>query len=452
MTTSISLPAPTTRADSRADDTQCANCHIPQGETAFDASIMGAHVVATDTAATYPQNPDTLLAGINLAITSVTNTTAGQKPTVNFTCRDDKGNNIPLSKLGLPAIHHGWSTTDYGYTSFGSDTASTPGYVTESAAQAACSSSGDCTYTFTHAIPAAATGDVLHRRRGTHARDGAGRHNHRPEQSVKLGAKNLVVNFSVDGSAVRPAAPWWRSPTAITVTSRFPCTAACATTPSICVLCHNPSNTDASNAPPPWSRRQSASRPGHQFQSAGSPHSRRSERDGQRRQESLHRGGLRRKPQRLLRHALPGYETYGRSHLSAKLLAVPRQWQRANLPIGLNPVTDPQGWINPVSGRNLRLAADATFPSPKQAHFLANTNSLGESCTSAMPPELYSMSTRCMLNSCFRAAFDRSCSWAAFDRSCFRAAGSLAVGIVLASGFAIPSAAAGTRLRRLGCL
>ena len=78
------------------------NCHIPQGEMPFDASIMGAHVVPTDTAATYPQNPDTLLAGINLAITSVTNTSAGQTPTVNFTLQDDKGNNIAVSKTTTP--------------------------------------------------------------------------------------------------------------------------------------------------------------------------------------------------------------------------------------------------------------------------------------------------------------------------------------------------------------
>ena len=91
----------------QADDTQCTNCHIPQGEMPFDASIMGAHVVPTDTAATYPQNPDTLLAGINLAITSVTHTSAGQTPTVNFTVQDDKGNNIPLSRLRRSAIHDG---------------------------------------------------------------------------------------------------------------------------------------------------------------------------------------------------------------------------------------------------------------------------------------------------------------------------------------------------------
>src|ERR1700733_13463339 len=78
----------------QTDDTQCANCHIPQGELPFDASIMGAHVVPTDTVASYPQNPDPLLPGINLAISSVTNTNAGQTPTVNFTLQDDKVTNL----------------------------------------------------------------------------------------------------------------------------------------------------------------------------------------------------------------------------------------------------------------------------------------------------------------------------------------------------------------------
>ena len=57
----------------QADDTQCHNCHIPQGELPFDASIKGAHVVASDTAASYPQNPDTLITSIKVTITGVTN-------------------------------------------------------------------------------------------------------------------------------------------------------------------------------------------------------------------------------------------------------------------------------------------------------------------------------------------------------------------------------------------
>ena len=49
------------------------------------------------------------------------------------------------------------------------------------------------------------------------------------------------------------------------------------------------------------------------------------------------------------------------------------------LPIGLNQVSDPQGWINPIQATasacsGCHVAKDAS------AHFLAQTNSLGESC------------------------------------------------------------------------
>src|SRR5450755_3338474 len=186
----------------QADDTQCHNCHVPQGELPFDASIKGAHVVATDTVATYPQNPDTLLAGINLAITSVKDTTAGKTPTVNFTVKDDKGNPIPLAKLGFLQFTMAGPTTDYGYTSFGPDTTTTPGYVSESALKATCGSTGDCSYTFTHAIPAAAT--------GTYSIGGETRMSvtllagTTTQQTINAAAKNVVVNFSVDGSTVQP--------------------------------------------------------------------------------------------------------------------------------------------------------------------------------------------------------------------------------------------------------
>ena len=205
---------------------------------------MGAHVVPTDTAKTYPQNPDTLLAGLNLAITSVTNTSAGQKPTVNFTLQDDKGNNVALSSTTTLSFTMAGPTTDYGYTSFGSDTTSTPGYVTESVTNGNCSSSGACSYTFTHAIPTGAT--------GTYTIGGESRTTvtvlagTTSSQSVELGASNPVVNFSVDGSAVAPRR---------TVVALGNCN-KCHVDLSIhgglrnnteyCVLCHNPSNTDAS--------------------------------------------------------------------------------------------------------------------------------------------------------------------------------------------------------------
>ena len=49
-------------------------------------------------------------------------------------------------------------TLDYGYTSFGSDV-TTQGYVSENPVPTAkCAADGTCTYTFTHLIPAKATG------------------------------------------------------------------------------------------------------------------------------------------------------------------------------------------------------------------------------------------------------------------------------------------------------
>ena len=226
------------------DDTECANCHIPQGETPFDASILGAHVVGSDTAAMYPPNPDTLIAGMNLAITGVTNTTAGQAPTVAFTLQDDKGNNIPLSQASTLQFTMAGPTTDYGLpTTFGTAT-STPGYVTESALKATCSSSGACTYTFTNVIPATAT--------GTYTIGGEARMTvtvlagTTSSQSVTESVLNPVVNFSVDGSPVTPRR------TVVTLSNCNGCHVALSlhgglrTNTEYCVLCHNPSNTDAS--------------------------------------------------------------------------------------------------------------------------------------------------------------------------------------------------------------
>jgi OmcA/MtrC family decaheme c-type cytochrome len=89
------------------DDTQCANCHIPKGEMDFDASITGAHVAPTTS---------TLLSGLNVAITGVTNGTAGNAPTVTFTVLNNAKAAVPLSALSSISLTMAGPTTDYGYT------------------------------------------------------------------------------------------------------------------------------------------------------------------------------------------------------------------------------------------------------------------------------------------------------------------------------------------------
>ncbi len=225
------------------DDKQCSQCHVPQGETPFDASIMGAHVVANDTPASYPLNPDTLISSVVVNITGVTNTNAGQNPVVAFTVKDINGNPLALSALEDLQFTMAGPTTDYGYTNFGSDV-TTPGYVGEDGTLGTCDGSGNCTYTFMHAIPAGAT--------GTYA---IGAESERVEnvlpntnaaQQVESGTPNPVVYFSVDGSAVAARR---------TVVGESNCNQCHVdlllhgnrrNNPQYCVMCHNPSNTDAS--------------------------------------------------------------------------------------------------------------------------------------------------------------------------------------------------------------
>jgi OmcA/MtrC family decaheme c-type cytochrome len=365
----------------QADDTQCMNCHIPQGETPFDASILGAHVVPTDTAATYPQNPDTLLAGLNLAITSVTNAAAGQNPIVNFTVQDDKGNNIPISSTTTVSFTMAGPTSDYGYTSFGS-TVTTPGYVTESVTAAACSSSGACSYTFTHAIPASAT--------GTYTIGGESRTTvtvlagTTASQSVELGAKNPVVNFSVDGSAVAARR------TVVAESNCNNCHVALSlhgglrNNTEYCVLCHNPSNTDASTRAAATVAADKALPPqGINFNLLI---------------HRLHDGVNAAADDPKNPYIVVGF---GGSHNDFSGILFPvmspagdatymqncamchvNSTEQNDLPLmgNLNQVTDPQGWINPVQP-TASACSGCHVSKQEAAHFLANTDALGESCT-----------------------------------------------------------------------
>ena len=357
------------------DDTQCANCHVAQGETPFDASIMGAHVVPTDTKGLYPQNPNTLLAGINFAIVSVNNTLAGKSPTVTFTARDDSGNAIPLSKLSSISLTLAGPTTDYGYTAFGTST--TPGYVTESAAKAACDASGTCSYTFTSAIPKNATGTYTiggEARASVTVLSGT-----TSQQTITEGASNPVVNFSVDGSPVQPRR------TVVALSNCNNCHVALSlhgglrNNTEYCVVCHNPSNTDAST-------RSSAtvasdkSAPPQGINFAMMVHR---IHDGV---NVVPAGG---KPYIVVGHGgshndfsdvlFPAMSPTGEATYLQNCSMCHTGGSEQNLPIGLNPVTDPQGWINPVQPAS-SACSGCHVSKPEASHFLGNTTSLGEAC------------------------------------------------------------------------
>lgn len=219
-------------------DNQCAQCHFPQGEVEFDASIKGAHIYPQESAA----NP-----GLVFQILKVDNGLAGQKPTVTYTVKDFQGNGVNITQVtgGTLRLVMAGPTSDYGYVSFGSDV-TTPGYVSETpGTKASCSPDGTCVYTFTHAIPANAT--------GTYSIGVEGRRSFTinpatmQTQTVTYGGNNVVTSFSVDGSPVQPRR---------TVVAWSLCN-QCHVRLSLhgenrnqieqCVLCHNPSQTDSAN-------------------------------------------------------------------------------------------------------------------------------------------------------------------------------------------------------------
>ncbi len=222
----------------QANDAQCSQCHQPTGQE-FDASITGAHTIAVESAAA---------PGINLAITKVTNGVAGKAPTVTFTIKDNSGAGIPMSQMTTTnsrlALVMAGPTSDYGYTSFGSDV-TTPGYVSENPVPtASCGSDGTCTYTFTHAIPAKATGTYaigIEGRRGLTLDAGTVL-----QQTTEYGAINKVTYFSVDGSTVVPRRTVVALANCNNCHARLSLHGENRNQIEMCVLCHNPTENDLS--------------------------------------------------------------------------------------------------------------------------------------------------------------------------------------------------------------
>jgi OmcA/MtrC family decaheme c-type cytochrome len=354
-------------AGPQPNDNQCANCHTPKGELPFDASITGAHTVPIDS---------TLLSGLVVKIQQVTNTLAGNTPIVTFTVQDKSGAALALSKLSSLSFTMAGPASDYGYTSFGSDVTTT-GYVTESALTAGtCDSKGTCTYTFRHAVPAKSTGTFaigVEARRTETILPGT-----TTSMDVTVGAKNQVVYFPVDNSLVAPRR------TVVATDSCNRCHVSLSehgslrNQPEYCAFCHNPSTTDAaarSIAQDPADKAAPA-------QSIAFP-------------LMVHRihfgvnmvadGGS---------YTVVGFNGSHNDFSTIRYSAMdikgsPNDTRNctlchvngseAKLPIGLNNVVNPQGFINP-SGATAAACSGCHVTKSAASHFLSMTSTLGESC------------------------------------------------------------------------
>ncbi|HXN45658.1 MAG TPA: OmcA/MtrC family decaheme c-type cytochrome, partial [Bryobacteraceae bacterium] len=203
------------------DDSQCATCHIPQGELEFDASILGAHTIPTSSKS---------LNGFVFNIVSVTNNAAGQNPTVTFTVRNNAGAGIAIASDSVSLVMAG-PTADYA------------SYVSEAVAKAPGTADGTYTWTMKNAIPAAAKGtfsmgiegyQTITLLPGTVL-----------SQTVREAGINKVVNFSVDGSTVTPRRK------VVDIANCNHCHSFLSVHGNNrneieqCVLCHNPNQTDS---------------------------------------------------------------------------------------------------------------------------------------------------------------------------------------------------------------
>jgi OmcA/MtrC family decaheme c-type cytochrome len=353
-------------AGPQISDNQCAICHIPQGELEFDASIKGAHLVPSDS---------TSLKGLIFQVSKVENGLAGQKPRVTFTVKDKSGATVPLSSLSSLSFVLAGPTKDYGQTSFGSDV-STTGYVSESATTAAqCQPDGTCTYNFVHAIPSDA--------HGTFAIGMEGRRTETllpgtvTATDVQYGGENKVTYFSVDGSAVQPRRQ------VADIASCNQCHVDLSfhgdnrNDVEMCVLCHNPSNTDAAQRPNATDPAEKTKPPqGINFNLLI---------------HRIHTGEN-------LKDSGKSYTIIGRNgstndftHVRFSLLSPQgspgdtRNCIRCHIDGtqfgsgGVNDVQDAQGFINPVKPTS-SACIGCHVTSAASSHALANTTSIGESC------------------------------------------------------------------------
>jgi OmcA/MtrC family decaheme c-type cytochrome len=326
------------------NDNSCARCHIPQGELDFDVSIKGAHIDPTESS---------MITGVVADITSVDNARAGERPVVNFTVKDRKGNPLEPSRLNRIAFTMGGPTTDYG-----DGLPTRGGYANESAAGATATSSG-WRYTFNQAIPADA--------RGTYSISAEARREETvlagtlQERVIRSGAPNEVVYFSVDGSTVEPRRQIVDLKKCNDCHRSLSIHGENRNSTEYCVVCHNPRETDAA-------RRPAAQGPAEGIDFALMIH-------------RIHAGNLQSRE-----YAIYGFGNTPNAYNHVRFPGEIANCENCHLP-GTFTVpaaarldkSDPRGFLNPVkpaSGACIgcHTSIDAA------SHALANTSAIGESC------------------------------------------------------------------------
>lgn len=324
----------------QVSDSQCATCHIPQGELEFDASIRGAHLDSR-----FSRD----LPGTVFEVVSVADGVTGKRPTVTFTVKDKAGNPIPPSSMDRLNLVLAGPTTDYNF------------FVSEDVRKAEGAADGRNYWTFQNPIASAAAGTYsigIEGYRNIKLLPGT-----RKEQTVRDAGMNKVAYFSVDGSKVLPRR---------TVVQIEKCNAChlqlemhgrSRNRIEYCVRCHNVNQTDAAGRP-------AAAGPAQSINFKVMIH-------------SIHTG------ENLTRE----FAIYGGSGSKSDFGDVAFPGDRRNcakchangseqlpLPDYVSTVNNPRAPFNPVGAITAACTGCHTEDSV-YSHALANTTALGESCS-----------------------------------------------------------------------
>lgn len=206
-------------------DNQCANCHTPQGELDFDASILGAHMIPEDSQ---------MLPGVNFELLKVDDGAAGKRPTVTFSITDDKGNPVKPSEMTRLALVLGGPTSDYST------------FLSEDV-RAAQGSGSTFFWTFQNPLPADAKGSYtvfIEGYKNTKLLAGTTREVTAQDQGV-----NKSIYFSVDGSAMEPRRRVVDIAKCNSCHVNLTLHGGNRNRVEACVVCHNPTKTDSARRP-----------------------------------------------------------------------------------------------------------------------------------------------------------------------------------------------------------
>jgi len=219
------------------DDFFCNRCHRPDAIVEFDRTVPGAHVIPYQSSV----NP-----ALRLAITGVTNLTAGAQPTVDFTLSDRSGP-VDITTLDRVAIVFAGPTSDYSQLlAAGNNLTIRGGGAT---AGLVANAVGDYSYTpagYALSVDASGTWSV-----GMEARTAA---TAAGDESIRFGANNPVVHVDTSDGTLGGGTPLPRREVADsakcdTCHGDLILHGNLRTDLEYCVLCHNTWATDEARRP-----------------------------------------------------------------------------------------------------------------------------------------------------------------------------------------------------------